>query len=137
MIAIASAILRDTDGKYLLVQEKKESVHGLWGLPGGWADEAESLRQAAIRETKEEVGLEIEIDGDLPIYDLDKPELDRHFYAFLGTIKSGEVTIDNSELLAAQWYSFDDIKSLYTQARLRSPWAMAAIERAENAYSRD
>ncbi len=137
MIAIAGTILRDKDGRYLLVQERKESAYGLWGLPAGWVDDGETPKQAAIRETKEEVGLDIEIDSNQPFYDSNQPEADRHYYAFLGKIKGGVMTIQSEELLAAQWHSFEVIEVLYAQEKIRAPWVFLALEKAENAYSGD
>jgi len=137
MIAIGGAILRDNEGRYLLVQERKESAYGLWGLPAGWAEEGETPKQTAIRETKEEVGLDIQIDNDEPFYDFEQPETDRHYYAFLGKVKSGVITIQQAELLNAQWHSFEVIQVLSAQEKIRAPWVLAALEKAENAYSGD
>ncbi|HEY4244142.1 MAG TPA: NUDIX domain-containing protein [Kofleriaceae bacterium] len=36
-----------------------------WGIPKGAPEEAESLQATAVRETREETGVEIEIEGDL------------------------------------------------------------------------
>lgn len=55
-------VRRPEDGKYLLVQEFGDS--GYW-LPGGRVDGRESLQIAAIRETKEEAGVDIELTGIL------------------------------------------------------------------------
>lgn len=137
MIVVAGVILRDKAGKYLLVQERKESAYGLWGLPAGWAESGETPKQAAIREAKEEVGLEVEIASSESFYDLEQPEVERHYYAFLGSIKSGEITIQQDELLAAHWHSFEAIQVLYVQEKIRAPWVMLALEKAENAYSGD
>lgn len=39
-----------------------------WALPGGAIDLGESVTQAAIRETKEETGIDVEITGLIGIY---------------------------------------------------------------------
>jgi ADP-ribose pyrophosphatase YjhB (NUDIX family) len=55
---VAGAVL-EKDGKYLLVQEKKPHIYGLWNLPVGKVEEWETSEGTAIREVKEEVNLDI------------------------------------------------------------------------------
>jgi ADP-ribose pyrophosphatase YjhB (NUDIX family) len=45
-------------GRILLV---REAVDGLWTMPGGWADETDSPRQAAEREVEEESGYRVSV----------------------------------------------------------------------------
>jgi 8-oxo-dGTP pyrophosphatase MutT (NUDIX family) len=48
------------NGKFLVVDESRG--RGLW-LPGGGVDDNESLVQGAIRETREEAGVDIRVEG--------------------------------------------------------------------------
>ena len=50
-------IIIEIDGKIVLI-ERKNPPHG-WALPGGFVDYGESFETAALREAKEETGLEV------------------------------------------------------------------------------
>ncbi|MCU0541875.1 MAG: NUDIX domain-containing protein [Oscillatoriaceae cyanobacterium Prado104] len=61
----AGAIVLDNRGWILL---EKRSDCGWWGLPGGRIEPGESVKEAAVREVKEETGLNIEITQLLGVY---------------------------------------------------------------------
>ena len=58
------AVANDT-GEVLLI---RRSDNDNWALPGGAIDIGESLAQAAVRETREETGVDCEITGLVGIY---------------------------------------------------------------------
>ena len=60
-VGIVAGCLIEKDGRYLLVQEKQPKVYGLWNLPAGYVDKGEAIRQAAIREAKEESGMPLNL----------------------------------------------------------------------------
>ncbi|NGO47119.1 NUDIX domain-containing protein [Streptomyces ureilyticus] len=60
VLAGAAALIRDTEGRVLLVEPNYREG---WALPGGTveSDDGETPRQGARRETAEEIGLDLEI----------------------------------------------------------------------------
>ena len=58
---VAAAVIVERDGEILLVRRRLNPRQGLWTLPGGFVDFGERPAEAAIRECREETGLEIEI----------------------------------------------------------------------------
>ena len=63
---IVVGIIKRADGKLLITKRKKDQLlGGLWEFPGGKVEPKESLETALIREIKEEVNLDISINGFL------------------------------------------------------------------------
>ena len=56
-IVSAAAIVMNDEGEILLIKGPRRG----WEMPGGQVEEGESLKDAAIRETKEESGIDVEI----------------------------------------------------------------------------
>jgi ADP-ribose pyrophosphatase YjhB (NUDIX family) len=63
----AVAIVRDADGRVLLVRQTYHRAGARWGAPGGWLAHRETPRQAAARETFEETGLRVSVGRVLEI----------------------------------------------------------------------
>jgi HAD superfamily hydrolase (TIGR01450 family) len=76
-----AAVVFDDAGRVLL---GKRADNGLWGLPSGRVEPAETLEEATSREVREETGLEIEVRRFIWVYS--HPESQVFAY------KSGEVT---------------------------------------------
>lgn len=56
-IVSAATIVLNDEGEILLIKGPRRG----WEMPGGQVEEGESLKDAAIRETKEESGIDVEI----------------------------------------------------------------------------
>jgi ADP-ribose pyrophosphatase YjhB (NUDIX family) len=61
-------IIRAGDDRLVLVRRAIEPGYGLWVFPGGYVDQGEEITAAAIREAREESGLEVRIDRLLNVY---------------------------------------------------------------------
>jgi ADP-ribose pyrophosphatase YjhB (NUDIX family) len=60
-ICAVAAIVFDAEGRVLLVERGKPPGVGLWTVPGGRLEGAETLAQAVAREVREETGLVVEV----------------------------------------------------------------------------
>ena len=66
-VAVGTIISDDQD-RIVLVRRAIEPGYGKWVFPGGYVDRGEEVRVAAVREAREEAGLEIELDELVNVY---------------------------------------------------------------------
>jgi ADP-ribose pyrophosphatase YjhB (NUDIX family) len=103
-IAVNVAVLQDHN--ILLTQRDDFET---WILPGGGVDDGESLAQAAIRETKEETGLDVELTSLVGIYSRKGNALSGHIVLFTAVPVGGEIGRQAGETIAVEWFPFDQI----------------------------
>ncbi|KIF75603.1 DNA mismatch repair protein MutT [Streptomyces sp. 150FB] len=65
LVVAASAVITDDRGRILLQRRRDND---LWALPGGGMEMGDSLPGTAVREVKEETGLDVEITGLVGTY---------------------------------------------------------------------
>ena len=107
----AAAIIQNTAGNVLLVQQNYGS-HA-WGTPGGVVEPGETPMEAAIRETSEEVGLNVTLSHLIGIYLLQGggwPDILAH--VFVADVLSGlEHIVDTGEIARLEWRALSDLPS--------------------------
>jgi len=105
-------LLIDELGRVLLTLRKLPPEVGCWSILGGKVDFLESLEECAIREAREEAGVEIAIERLLCITDHLLPSEGQHWIspAFLGRILSGEARNREPDKTSdIRWFPLDQL----------------------------
>lgn len=86
-------IIRMPDGRLVLTRRAIEPGHGQWVFPGGYVDRGEEVTSAAIREAREEAGIDVAIDGLVGIYSY--PGVTAVILVYSAAWTAGELAIDD------------------------------------------
>ncbi len=105
------------DGNKILLTRREDFE--IWILPSGGVEDGESLAQAAIRETKEETGLDVELTSLVGIYSRLGNMLSNHAALFLAKPIGGEIQCQPGETLEVKWFAFDAIPSPLSPGQAR------------------
>mgnify|MGYP002624744227 CR=1 FL=1 len=102
-----AVIMRIPHGDRLLLTHSPHHPEGFYTVPAGFVEPGETLEEAVVREIREEVGLavkNIQYFGSQPW-----PFPHQLMIAFTAEYASGEVVVDNEEIVEAIWCSADEI----------------------------
>ncbi|HEX6871683.1 MAG TPA: NUDIX hydrolase [Micromonosporaceae bacterium] len=107
----ATVVIVD-DGRFLAVRRAIEPHLGRWVLPGGFCDGWEHPAQAAVREAREELGVEVVLSQFLGMY-LGPYEFQGEILpvldcSWLAAIVTGPIRIDEREATEFAWLSLAD-----------------------------
>jgi 8-oxo-dGTP diphosphatase len=111
-IPCVGAVVKDGQGRLLLIKRGHEPGAGLWSLPGGRIEPGETDAEALVREMLEETGLKVapgRLLGSVKRPGLDGDVIDIRDYAatvISGTLRAGDDAAD------AMWASVADLGSL-------------------------
>lgn len=110
MINVVAAIIKNGKGKILITQRNlKKSQGGLWEFPGGKIEKGETREEAIIREIKEELTIEINVESYLGEKVFEYPEKSINLIALNCRVKSGNIYLTEHE--EARWVEKEELNS--------------------------
>lgn len=116
--------------KVLLVRRGRPPRLGEWSLPGGRIEPGERVVEAALRELREETGVEAQITGLIDVVDGLFPEAGRHYVLidYAARWLSGEPTAGD-DAVEARFVALDEVEALVDWSETRRIIRMAIAER--------
>jgi mutator protein MutT len=96
------------DNRLLLIQRGHEPNKGRWAVPGGKVNPGESLRDAAVREVREETGLDVETGEVVWVGEHISEYGHIVIIDFEGQVVGGELAADD-DADQARWVGLDQV----------------------------
>ncbi|MFN0042579.1 MAG: NUDIX hydrolase [Alphaproteobacteria bacterium] len=121
-------------GAVLLVRRARPPRQGEWSIPGGLQHVGEKLAAAALRELREETGIEARLTGELGVVDSlrhdDSGRVEYHYslVEFAAQWVSGE-PCPADDVDRAEWASIDDLDRYALWSETRRIIALALARR--------
>jgi ADP-ribose pyrophosphatase YjhB (NUDIX family) len=124
IVPAVNVVVTNDAGQILLIQRTDNDN---WALPGGAVDIGESLPQAAIRETREETGIDCQITGLSGIYTnpghvilyTSNGEVRQEFSIVLIARATGGQPTPSNESSQVRWITLADLDSYPMDASMR------------------
>jgi NAD+ diphosphatase len=127
-VSPAVIVLIERDERILLARSP-HFAPGRFGIIAGFVEPGESLEGAVVREVREEVGVEV---GEVQYWGSQPwPFPHSLMVGFTATWQSGEIEIDPSEIVDAQWFRRDELPPIpppiSIARKLIDAWAQAGV----------
>jgi ADP-ribose pyrophosphatase YjhB (NUDIX family) len=110
-----TGVVRDGDGRVLLLRHRLWPPARQWGFPTGYANKGERHEDTIAREVREETGLSVKAGRLLKVRSGFKYRIEVYYEATLtGGLDS--LSLDPKEILEARLFSIDDLPAGMPQA---------------------
>jgi len=106
-------IVRNREGKFLLIRRKNPPFQRQWALPGGFVDVGETVEAACARELKEETGLDVTVGRLVGVYSDPKRDPRGHTVSIIFACScADDRAAGGDDALEARWLTIEEARPL-------------------------
>ncbi|NHM32806.1 NUDIX domain-containing protein [Neobacillus terrae] len=107
----AAGLVKSEDGRWLVVKKKYGGLKGSWSLPAGFVEAGETADEAAVREVKEETGINCRVKGLIGLRTgVIKGQISDNMLVFhLERLDDEELKHQETELFEAKFISTEEL----------------------------
>lgn len=133
---IGSALLvQDGAGRILLGKRNKDPQRGYWVIPGGKIHSFESIADAAVRELKEETGLDVELVKHFGVYEIINPPEEHRIVIYNWARVVGGIARASDDLIDLGFFEPRELYSLPVTANVRKVLTDAGLYENDGALA--
>ncbi|MDD5098747.1 MAG: NUDIX hydrolase [Candidatus Colwellbacteria bacterium] len=113
----AAIVLHDGD-KILFIKRAatKKSLPNIWAFPSGTMEDGETIKETAIREAREELGVDVIIEREIGSVEL--PELESILHFVICKKSYGDIIFNEGEIQKIRWMTFDEFFNEYSDDQI-------------------
>lgn len=109
-IILAGCVMQNEKGKILLLH-RNTPKRVRWETPGGKIEDGEDSKVAAKREVKEELGIIVEIVGEIGQKEFVEDDFTMNYIWYKAKIKKGEPKLKEKKFDEFRYFSWQELKS--------------------------
>ncbi|MEX2247130.1 MAG: NUDIX hydrolase [Dehalococcoidia bacterium] len=117
---VVTSVIVEHSGRILLQRRAVKPREGFWTFPGGFLEVGETTEAGAVREAKEETGLDVTLGALLGVYT--RPDVGIALIVYEGTSETAGARAADFESSEVRWFAPDEI-----------PWPDLAFETTDAA----
>lgn len=120
-------VICDSESRVLLGRRAGEPSLGLWALPSGYVEGGETLADAAVRESREEAGVDVRLDGVVAVRSMASGARHGTYVVFVGRHAGGVAAADEQEFSELAWFHRRELEGNAEVTPVTRRMALAAL----------
>jgi len=125
VLVVSVSIINEDE--VLIIKENKPTALDKWNFPSGRIEYGEDILYSAMREVKEETGLDVKLNGTTGVYNfISSTNNQVILFHFIGEVTGGSINLEEDEISDSKWVKVNDLVK-FENEDLREPEVLKQV----------
>lgn len=125
VLVVSVSIINEDE--VLIIKENKPTAIDKWNFPSGRIEYGEDILYSAMREVKEETGLDVKLNGTNGVYNfISSTNNQVILFHFIGEVTGGSINLEEDEISDSKWVKVNDLVK-FRNEDLREPEVLKQV----------